>query len=394
MDVVTLIHGTKLPWQPMSTVPSWTLPNSALRRAIEARLAPQQVAFEVFPWSGANSVGRRGDAAADLIVFLAGLDGKYPGARHHLVAHSHGGNVAMYALRANRVQQMVHSAVFLSTPFLHAMARSFGPRFGRQLEFSIATAFGVAAVAGLVILLQMSGAAIPVKHALLTAWGHLRPHLSGDVIPRLRLFLALMAASVVGIGGIYIPAVRGLHRRISRLPETMAFPESSAVPSLIVRVPGDEASVALLVAQVSSVLLTRAVKVILHLPLETPDVERADRAATAVEWHWLGVLAIGHLVLTALLVPVLALMTIPLAAFAGFDMAIASIGLQLSAEATPPGSWTLVQLPPAGTSLEDEPFFKHYSYEDPRVLELVSSWLHKQRHRASGAAEQTGDGMV
>jgi len=49
---------------------------------------------------------------------------KYPGARHFIIAHSHGGNVVLYAVRESPLMRsQLGGLVFLSTPFLHVERR-------------------------------------------------------------------------------------------------------------------------------------------------------------------------------------------------------------------------------------------------------------------------------
>jgi len=51
---------------------------------------------------------------------------EYPGAKRYVIGHSHGGTVALQALKDDAVKQNVHGVVCLSTPFLHTRPRSFG----------------------------------------------------------------------------------------------------------------------------------------------------------------------------------------------------------------------------------------------------------------------------
>jgi hypothetical protein len=102
MDSVIVVHGTFAGLQP-GTV-QWFEPGSEFcgaldreltRRGLEARCWPQLATDErCFHWSpGINTWIARLEAAARLREFL-----QRHGGPHHIVAHSHGGNVVLDAL--------------------------------------------------------------------------------------------------------------------------------------------------------------------------------------------------------------------------------------------------------------------------------------------------------
>jgi pimeloyl-ACP methyl ester carboxylesterase len=98
--VLTLIHGTWAPHAP------WTLPDSPLRKALAGQLG-DRIAFETLEWSGANTHRARREAAQKLRAQLADSIAANPLARHFLVAHSHGGNVALYAMADATLRQHI-----------------------------------------------------------------------------------------------------------------------------------------------------------------------------------------------------------------------------------------------------------------------------------------------
>ena len=118
MHVVTLIHGTGARNAP------WTSEGSNLRTRLEERLRPEPVIFNCFCWSGRNSVRARETAAADLRASLCKLIEEYPDARHSIIAHSHGGNIALRALDGKfELRKRVPLVVTLATPFIVASVR-------------------------------------------------------------------------------------------------------------------------------------------------------------------------------------------------------------------------------------------------------------------------------
>lgn len=85
---------------------TWTQPNSSLRAAIvEGLCEVGAVEFRRFVWRGwlgtwlNNGHRYRLAAGRDLAVQLHAQCVEHPRARHFVVAHSHGGNVTLYALR-------------------------------------------------------------------------------------------------------------------------------------------------------------------------------------------------------------------------------------------------------------------------------------------------------
>ncbi len=76
-------------------------------------------AIHRFCWSGGNSHSKRMEGGSQLRSHLEDLLERFPGSRHFVVAHSHGGTVALYALLRNGLSDRVAGVVTLATPFLH-----------------------------------------------------------------------------------------------------------------------------------------------------------------------------------------------------------------------------------------------------------------------------------
>jgi hypothetical protein len=123
--VLTLVHGT---W---ADTKGWVAPGSFLRRELERRLtrageSPREgvnVVFREFAWAGTNTHAARTEAGARLADFILAGSAQHPAARHIIIAHSHGGNVALYAMRDRAVREAVHGIVTLGTPFIHVKPR-------------------------------------------------------------------------------------------------------------------------------------------------------------------------------------------------------------------------------------------------------------------------------
>jgi pimeloyl-ACP methyl ester carboxylesterase len=114
-DVVILIHGT------FARDASWINDNSVLSTIIREKAKDIQII--PFRWSGANSPAARIKAGYDLAA--VGEELYKRGCRKILVvAHSHGGNVALYSLRNPQMRKIVSGIWFLGTPFITIRYRS------------------------------------------------------------------------------------------------------------------------------------------------------------------------------------------------------------------------------------------------------------------------------
>lgn len=109
--VITLVHGT------FARGAQWTLKGSILCNHIAASLG-SDTRFERFQWSGQNYQQARINAAAELKEFILARLLEQPQARHYIIAHSHGGNVALLALRDKELANRISGLITLATPFL------------------------------------------------------------------------------------------------------------------------------------------------------------------------------------------------------------------------------------------------------------------------------------
>jgi hypothetical protein len=119
--VVTLVHGT------FARRAAWPKEGSRLRHAVCEKLAPASVVFAPFTWSGGNSHRDRVRGGLALRRFLRDRAGEHPWARHLIIAHSHGGNVALYGLRgrnfSGETKGNLAGIICLGTPFIHCTPR-------------------------------------------------------------------------------------------------------------------------------------------------------------------------------------------------------------------------------------------------------------------------------
>jgi hypothetical protein len=210
--VVTLVHGT---WAMTSR---WTRPGSdfvvALQRALTKR-GTAAVQFRRFLWSGGNTFAARKIAQDELARDLERAAIMHPGVPHYLVCHSHGGMVALASLLVYRGPAPVRGVACLATPFLIGAGRI--PRLTQLLALAF------------------------VPFTATTLLGHRLTDQGADGLPRLGLFLVVVAAgAMVGMAAVYLAGVFAARARPTLLPPT-PLPDELASRLLIVRSRGDEA---------------------------------------------------------------------------------------------------------------------------------------------------------
>lgn len=109
-----LIHGT------FASEAEWVQESAGIGVAIRKRWPHARIVS--FQWSGRNSHGARRQAGNELAAQIRQL-GTEASDGITLIAHSHGGNVALYAMSDRAVQELVRGCVFLGTPFLEVRKR-------------------------------------------------------------------------------------------------------------------------------------------------------------------------------------------------------------------------------------------------------------------------------
>jgi pimeloyl-ACP methyl ester carboxylesterase len=111
---ILMVHGT------FAREAAWTREGSSMYAALSRRFP--EARLERFQWSGANSVFERGDASKALLNDLGSRLNN--GQRVYVVAHSHGGNVALNAITHLEPSEIDQVALCcLATPFFEARKR-------------------------------------------------------------------------------------------------------------------------------------------------------------------------------------------------------------------------------------------------------------------------------
>ena len=110
--LLVLIHGT------FDKTASWIKPGSGFRELVRSSIGNNVDFDSSFAWSGRNTHDARLQAGSELCHHLTELVRKNRTARIFLIGHSHGGNVALYALRDNAfLRRNIYGVVTIGTPF-------------------------------------------------------------------------------------------------------------------------------------------------------------------------------------------------------------------------------------------------------------------------------------
>lgn len=117
--VFTLIHGTFSPHAP------WTRPSSPLCKLLKARYPGCVITAPV--WSGLNTHAGRLKASSDIGKVLLFQHLKHPHAKHFVIAHSHGGTIALHACENRAVARTLSGVITLGTPYIHSRRRNLTP---------------------------------------------------------------------------------------------------------------------------------------------------------------------------------------------------------------------------------------------------------------------------
>lgn len=369
--VITLVHGTQLLFSGRA---KWAAAGSPFRRQLEDALHPATCNIHEFLWSGANSMDARKIAAVKLGESLRQLVLDAPDARHFVIAHSHGGTISLHSIRDIWLARNIDGVACMSTPFLH-VRRNSEADFGKELGVVLHWA---APLCGVVVLYRWAQSYFIPNRLLYAIW--------------LATLLAVaLIACVIVIFAIVIAVSKRLGRKADEICHANAWPKEIQTSVLFLRGVADEASGALTAMQFSSWLLRQAARM-----ASFPN----KLAARIVEYPYPGFPGSNHNGLTNFvlagimvilfpmslpLLPVylslrtlMAIATFPLVLFGavssvafGRDVPPVAPLLNISAEWTPPGDWSVTLLSGDG----DRRGLRHSVYEDERAVKQIADWI-------------------
>lgn len=406
--IVTLVHGT---WASES---DWVREDSPLCKAF-AEVLDDAIKPQVFRWSGQNSFSARQAAAAELQAFLNERIRLFPSDRHAIVAHSHGGNVTLLALRDEVLRSRIDSVVCLSTPFIAASLRNLGEFSDVDVSFLLWLIATVACVTVIAVTPSLKELMLKV---------YFPENASKTVEYAVLLVLVILVSFIRFTLKYLLTRWRNFAEAFER---KLAFPQINEVNLLVVRPPADEASAALVAMQFVGLVASKAWMFLSGLPrvlsrisdtwwawssqnrrlailisvaistgtLGSLQVISQGLSGTIAdlreEWPyalvlipivafmtWAGYIVIfsqllsivGLTVVSLLLFPLLLVLSITLLPFS--PLAALLIGLlEITVEATPPGKCFVVQLPPTSAL-----GLRHSStYLNPIAIKATVDWI-------------------
>jgi hypothetical protein len=394
---VTTVHGT------YASKAIWPEPDSPLAKALQARLGAR---LKVIPlrWSGGNNPKERGKAAEQLQKHLLRLHEADEAATQFVIAHSHAGNVALYAMRDPDLQEIVSGVVCLATPFLIAAPR----RIAHQ---------------GMMVHLVFTAVLVGVTPALLLM------HWLRDIQWGWATWLIATVATALSMS-LVIWGLKGVDKGSQRLLKAMELPKLDSRKVLILRSAGDEASGVLVFFQfitwsairlyakllkmqaafrrqarewskhpfllivatlVGFVLLMGVVALMVYLKASmtmTLVVVLVTMAVFVLCPFFLIVRQLGmamfvfDLFVGGVLLGVIVLLSITLLPL-GRQVALSNVLLDVTAETTPPGNWQIHLLTPAeevddAEQSEATEALRHSIYEDPRTHDMIARWIEEK----------------
>ena len=388
--VVTLVHGT---WGRRS---SWRSATSPLGAAL-SRSFPNAL-ITPFNWGGANTITSRARAGHALSEHLHRLITRHPRAAHWMIAHSHGGTIAMYALNEEFLRTRV-GLICLSTPFIHVRPRAI-PRVAKF------------ALAGAAMMLPL------VMRELVE--DYLWVSMPSPVVG-----LSVLVALAIGVG-----IIKTFPRMALRISGDLTIVGAKPAHCLLIRAAGDEASAALGSLQLINWLTTTLWVKPTELIQAAYDTflewsASLERWSDRLFWWWVsgsatavfvGMMLRGIAPRTANLLTItgfgvaltgwcmsivpsartyllllgfflLGMLFTPLPVFLGLllipfgpELAPYAVLLDVSAEPTPPGTWQVCQLP---TQPPDKPIpmMHSASYSLPEAIHLIITWMQERNHQ-------------
>ena len=157
---ITLVHGTwpRNVWRDVFLTPFygkwpsrsfpkslWFADGSEFRNRLTAALSKRGLSVRISPslWSGANSVRERDKAAHKLVEHIRAKQSDYPGSTQVVIAHSHGGNVALRALDQLGVTGDEIFIATIATPFVEILRTKLSSAETRRIDVMVSATTSV-----------------------------------------------------------------------------------------------------------------------------------------------------------------------------------------------------------------------------------------------------------
>jgi hypothetical protein len=426
---VVLVHGT------FDRAALWAQPGSVFRTSLSRTLPNAEIVVHF--WSGSNSFSARAAAATDLARLLRSTSALNSSARILIVAHSHGGNIALQAIGDANIGDQCSGVACLATPFLQFLPRDIG-----DAALLSVGAIGAALLLGLyawvfykLLLPRFSPAAVDhyigtialiVAFGLLSLyvvacqrmWQHWQTRAMSLVHPatavatdKVLLIRATAdeAAAVLGaasaIGVLATKIWRSLQRLANRIADIALHSPMKTLAAALQRMMGARDRLlapihrrapwlpdgcaplaiftiwTLVIAGIPNVFWTLSgnVETCLILIAFLPPVVFVLGAVLAALWEALYWLELAlYLMLSIVRLPIITLLALVQWATVDRETALITLLVDIYADATPPGVWTVHLLPISndpGVMGQNRKLYRHTRIcFDPRAIELVCKW--------------------
>jgi len=393
---ITLVHGT---WPrgvlrdvfltpfygvwPSGSWPKslWFSEGSEFNGRLAGALAKHGLSTQVSPftWSGANSVRERDKAARRLAEHIRAKQTEYPGSRQVVVAHSHGGNVALRAL--DQIGGEI-SLITIATPFVEILRTKISSKATRRID----------------LMLSLT-TSILIPHYVTTYFSMLNPY----------VFYSIAALG----GALPFLLLYGLRARSTRKADelvglTALSPSVRKHPLLVLRAVDDEASLTLAAATIGNCLSRLLEKLAYKIWVLLPILFVVFiLVLTAINFFWpLFSISVDWPALSrGLILAFFAFLFSPGAfnSAYGRELLVILQGYEINSQSAPdsidrqsefqsestPTNWGMVVT--LHRAEEAEGRLRHGLYDDPQCAERIASWLKGQFHeRKEGTGNVNG----
>ncbi len=345
----------------------WFEEGSPFLASLTAALGHISHRFTPLLWSGANSIFARDRTARVLAEHLSTEHSEYPEATQLVIAHSHGGNIALRALHHLRkpdVRQLRGAnvkapfLVTLATPFIEIHQADFGRRPTLiRLAVMFATTFLLSAMLeGLALLVLVFFRSIPDAY--------------GTVV----LFISVAVGLFTGIFlGWWWIVRRAVHRetQINDLKDATRLGQSApAGRLLVIRAIDDEASLVLALGAIVNFVTARFITTVLYLFFVLTPITLYGGSWLG-NWAYPAVLG-GFIVLTMSLLGLLLISRV----VHGWELAMTPMECQINTQSTP-DAINLSQIVTL-VSREYTGSLRHGIYEHEDCAKQISNWVRSQ----------------
>lgn len=355
MLYIVLIHGTRAKNAP------WTRQGSPLRHWLQNYFSGD-LEFLAYQWSGKNNFHSRAVASDELVNLLRKLILSDSTAKFFMVAHSHGGNVALQIGKYQDISERIVGLVCLATPVLIA----------REVKSDIEPPQNI------------------INTAISALIGH---YATGELIGwafvltalAINIFLMLTNSLIKRCSFRWADVIRGHTEK--------PFFDQDKV--LFVRHQGDEASAVLAIAYAvnrSLIYTSKALgwpgkawgssgtfKIIIFAWCVAIASSLSSNSKFAIFFAFTSYVIVAGIFWTLIAFVCLRALSQVILAFAfGFEVSVRNASLRITAEPSPLGAWQVLMLIPEDIE-KQYPYAHGIVYSHPEFFSAISDWMMTRR---------------